>query len=162
MRKAILAIGGMLACAGCAAEPAPAPVFSEVTSRVVTADPSCQDYTARASINGTQQDIAGRACKLPDGSWRVMEGPAGQTDKTVIVYVPPATSGSPAYDPWLWGPPIGFSFGALVFVDREHRFHEFQFHRFASREGGFRQGSFREGGLHHGFEHGGMHGMHRG
>jgi hypothetical protein len=167
MRSVILAVGGTLVCSGCVAQPPPMPVFSEVNTKVVAADPSCQDYTARASIDAVQQEIAGRACQQPDGSWRVTEGTPGQTDKTIIVYVPPASNGSP-YDPWLWGPPIGFSFGALVFVDREHRFHEFQFrhfasreHHVASREGGFREGGFRDG-FHHGSEHGGMHGMHRG
>jgi hypothetical protein len=140
MRVAILVVGGILACAGCVAEPEPAPAVSEVTSRMVAADPSCQDYTARVNIDGTE---------------------LGQTDKSVIVYVPPATSGPLPSDPWLWGPPIGFSFGALVFVDREHRFHEFHLRRFASRDGGLRDGGFR-GGFRHGFEHAGMHGMHRG
>ena len=70
MRSVILAVGGTLVCSGCVAQPPPMPVFSEVNTRVVAADPSCQDYTARASISGAQQEIAGRACQQPDGSWR--------------------------------------------------------------------------------------------
>lgn len=156
MREVIVTFCGVLACAGCVAAPMPEPVISQITSRVAADDPRCQQYTARATINGLEQDIAGRACQQPDGSWRVAEGPPEQPDKYVIVYAPPAYSGYPAYDPWLWGPPIGISLGALVFVDRDHRFHEFHhLHHFAF-------GGFRDGAFHHGFEHGALRGMHHG
>src|SRR5271165_6624359 len=84
-----------------------------------------------------------------------------QVDGALIIV---GTEGYPAYgyDPWLWGPPIGFSIGAFVFVEHGHghRFHDFHrpggfaFHEF-HHEGFHHDGSIHNGSIHNGFHHGG-------
>ncbi len=126
-----------LLCSGCTAvvPPPPQPVVSQLTMTTPPNNPACRDYTMQATIQGKPQTIVGHACQQPDGSWRIVEGPQGQPGQVVTVYPPPAYAYAypyPAYyDPWFWGPPVGFSVGALFFVDGHHHFHHFHgFHRF--------------------------------
>jgi hypothetical protein len=154
MRELTLVVGVTLACSGCVPPP-PQPVFTQVASQVAPDDPNCRVYSAQATIDGRPQAIAGRACRQTDGTWRIAEGPPGQTPQFATVYAPPPYSYYPYYDPWLWDWPIGLSLGtSAIFVDRDHRFHDF---RFAGRHDGGRFGGFRGrfGGFHGGFAHGG-------
>ena len=160
MRNFVLVAGTILACSGCVAASSPEPVISQVTTKVASDDPNCREYTALATIGDKQQPVVGRACQQRDGSWKVTEGTPEQPGQYAAVYPPPYGYYYPDYDPWFWGPPIGLSLGAVVFLDRAHHFHRFPgFHRFA--HGGFHGGFHGE--FHHGgFGHGGLGGMHRG
>lgn len=167
MRALIAVTGLILVGPGCVQAPLtpPEPVISQVSERVAADDPTCREYTARATVDGRPQEIVGRACQRSDGSWRIAEGPPGQPTQFQTVYGPPLSYayGSsfpyypyyPYYDPWSWGPPIGLSFGSsFVFVDRFHHFHHFR-HEFA--HDGFRHDGFRHDGFgHFGFGHGGF------
>jgi hypothetical protein len=152
MRRPVLALATLLMSGSCVAASPPEPDISGVTTNVVGSNQDCEDYTARATIGGQEQVIAGRACQQPGGSWIVAEGPPDRPATYVIVYPPPVYGIYPPYDLGFWGVPIGFSVGTLVFVDREHRVHRFNhFRQFAFREP-------HEGGFHRGFGFGGMRG----
>jgi hypothetical protein len=139
MRIYLLAAGAMLACTACMAAQATEPDVSQVTENVAADNPDCRDYKATATVDGTEQQIVGRACRQQDGTWKITEGPPARPAEYGAVYVPPAYGYYPsygyypAYDPWFWGPPIGLSLGAFVFVDRDHHIHRFHgFRHFAS------------------------------
>lgn len=110
----------------------------------------CRNVTGTADIDGTAQQIAGYACRQPDGSWQIVQG---QDDS--VVYYPGAPYYADYYDPWYdWWPPVLVG-GSVVFVDRFHHFHPMN-HVYYGRPGFRRAGGFR-GGLHGGF-HGGLRG----
>lgn len=157
MRKFGLVAGAVLACSGCVAAAPPEPMISSVTVTPARDDPACRDYTALATIGGTQQRVVGRACQQSDGSWRVREGTPQQPGQYMAVYPAPPYS---YYDPWSWGPPIGLSLGSVIVLDRDRHFHRFRnFHHFAFDRPRDR---FRVGGMHHGFMDGMHHGFGRG
>jgi hypothetical protein len=125
MRRLGAAVGFALICSGCVVTPETQPVVSAVTGDVAADDPNCREYRAQAMVNGQAQDIVGRACLRPDGSWIVTEGPAGAPPQMMIY--PPPPPPPYAYDPWLWDFPVGFSLGTtVVFVDRQHHLHHMQ------------------------------------
>jgi hypothetical protein len=164
MRPIMLLAGVILTCAACVPYTPAEPVFSQIATQPDPADPNCREYSAQVIIEGREQAVVGRACRQTDGSWRVVEGSPDQSIRYVTTYVPPPYAYYPAYDLWLWEPPIGLSLGAsVVFVDRDHRFHHF---RFAGRRDGLRFGGLHEGsrfeGMHHGFGRFGRGGMGRG
>ena len=129
----------LLVCGGCVAQPVPPsePVINQVEYRPDPNDPNCCVYTAQATVNGVPQQIVGRACRQPDGTWRIVEGTPGQPEQYVAIYGPPPYTWYPDYCPWgcdwwWWGPPIGLSLGTFVVVDRDHHFRQFHhFHGFA-------------------------------
>jgi surface antigen len=135
----------LLVCAGCATSQQTDPAFTQVSEQAVPNEANCHDYSATATIDGKPQTIVGRACQQADGSWRVSESVSGQPTQYVVTYQPPPYAEYPYDEAWLWGPPLGFSLGAVVFVDHDHHFHRFHafdhFHHF-----GF-------GGMHHEFAH---------
>jgi hypothetical protein len=153
MRSSIIFMGILLASAGCMAVPQE-PVVTQATMAVSPDNPACRDYTVQAVVDGKPQSVTGQACQQADGSWRVTESVAGQPQQLVQVYPPPYPVY--VYDPWFWGPPIGFSIGAIVFVDHGHghRFHTFHHGRgfaFHGHHGDFTHGGFHShGGFHHG------------
>jgi len=109
----------------------------------------CRAIDGQAEIDGTMQEIVGRACRQPDGTWQVMRD---DSDGRVLVY--PAGA-YPYPDPWYWGPPLFVGVGAsFVFVDRFHHFHHF--HQFGHDHFGRPHGGGFHGGNMHAF--GGMHG----
>lgn len=124
MRLFIPAMILSVACAGCVAPPPSERTISQATVTIPPDDPACRDYTAQATIDGEPQPIVGRACRQPDGSWKITEGPPGQAGTFAGVYTPPPYPAYTYLDPWLWGPPIGLSLGAIFFVDRDHHIHE--------------------------------------
>jgi hypothetical protein len=124
MRRFGPAAGFALFCCGCVVSPEAQPIVSAVTGDVAADDPNCREYHAEAMVDGQPQDIVGRACLRPDGSWMVAEGPAGAPPQMMVIDPPPPPY---AYDPWLWDFPVGFSLGTtVVFVDRQHRLHHMQ------------------------------------
>lgn len=119
----------------------------------------CRAVSAQAEIDGTMQEVTGRACRQPDGTWQLVRD---TPDGNVLVY-PAAVYPYP--DLWYWGPPLFIGVGAgFVFVDHFHRFHHFghvDHDRFGAPHGmGFGRRPFGGGRMHgpggmHGF--GGMH-----
>jgi surface antigen len=146
----ILGIGtALVALAGCVA-----PVASQTQAYDAPSDAaSCRDIAGQAEIDGVMQRIVGRACPQPDGSWRIVQ------DSGAVVVVPAAGypyypySYYPYYDPWYWGPPVGFG-ASFIFVDRFHHHHHMDHVRFEHPDHGMHGGG---GGVR---GPGGMHGMH--
>jgi hypothetical protein len=129
-------------------------VISGVSVRAAQDAAGCEDFTARADVDGMQQDIVGRACQQPDGNWRITQGTPEHPDEDTLIYAPPAYGGYSLDDPWLLGLPLGFAIGTVVFINREHHFHG---HHHLSglafdhnRNGEVHRGSYRGGGAMHG------------
>ncbi|MDT5318556.1 MAG: hypothetical protein QOD88_1078 [Mycobacterium sp.] len=154
MRPGTLLTSFLLACTGCAAVPPPEPVVTQATMTASPSDPACRDYTAQAIIGGSPQTLVGHACRQADGSWRVTGGFPGQAQQIVGVYPDAPYLVSP-YDPWFWGPPIGLSIGAFVFVDhgRGRHFHDFGHVRGFAFNGIHHEGFHRPDTGHSGFHH---------
>ncbi|MFP3566554.1 hypothetical protein [Paraburkholderia sp. SIMBA_030] len=115
--------------------------------------PPCRIVAGQAEIDGVMQQITGRACLQPDGSWQMVEG-----DGTALASYPAPVY---YYDPWYWGPPVVFGGGvSFVFVDRFHHHHHMDHVRMGGHgdwHGG--NGDWRGGhGDWHGGGHGGWHG----
>ena len=119
---------------------------------------NCRAVVAQADIDGTAQQIVGRACLQSDGTWQIVQSADGS-----VLWYPVAAY--PYDDPWYWGPTLFIGAGvSFVFVDRFHRFHHFDHvnhfspidhRRFGVPVGaGFRHGVFPVGASH---EFGGMH-----
>lgn len=124
---------------------------------------NCRAVVAQADIDGTAQQIVGRACLQGDGTWQIVQSADGS-----VLWYPVAAY--PYDDAWYWGPPVFIGAGvSFIFVDRFHRFHHFDHvnhfnhfnhfnpidhRRFGVPMGaGFRHGAFPVG-VGHGF--GGM------
>jgi hypothetical protein len=125
MRSLLFVTCLSLCCAACTLPPAP--YISNVSTTVPPDAPNCQVYTAQVTVDGTTQPIAGRACLQPDGTWQIVEAVPG-VPPAMAVYTPPPYAYQAFYDSWLWGPPLGFSAGGFVFVDRHHHIHDFHGH----------------------------------
>jgi surface antigen len=137
-------------CAACAA---PAEAQSDASV--------CRFVAGQAEIDGVMQQITGRACLQPDGTWQIVEDDAAAQ----------ALADGPVYyyDPWYWGPPVVFGVGvSFVFVDRFHHFHHMDHVRYVHGvRGSFGMGG--RGGWHGarpmhtwgGMSHGGGGGMRR-
>ncbi|WP_175997299.1 hypothetical protein [Burkholderia stabilis] len=133
-----------------------ASVFAQMADDV-TDYGTCRAVVAQADIDGTEQQIVGRACLQSDGTWQIVQSPDGS-----VLWYPAA--GYPYADPWYWGPPLFIGAGvSFVFVDRFRHFHHFdhighfnpiEHRRFGTPMGaGFHHGAF--GGMH---QFGGMSG----
>lgn len=124
-------------CAACAA-----PVEAQSDASAPSGDASaCRFVAGQAEIDGVMQQITGRACLQPDGTWQIVEDDAAAQ----------ALADGPVYyyDPWYWGPPVVFGVGvSFVFVDRFHHFHHMDHVRYVHGV----HGSFGMGGR------GGWHG----
>lgn len=153
MLRIIVIAGIVLGCAGCALPQPIEPEISQVSTSVAPDDPTCIVYSTQAAVDQAERAIIGRACRQADGSWKITEGSPGQPTESTMVYWPPPDAYAGIYDPWLWGPPIGFSIGAVVFVDRDHHIHRIRdFAEFDHLQHHFGHlGHFAEGmGMHHG------------
>jgi putative hemolysin len=153
-----MALCGCVACTTpVASQPVPADPLNGTTT-TSSAPSSCTMVNGTADIDGTTQNISGLACKQPDGTWQIQQQDTGVYMGDV--YPPPAYPYYPYYDPWFYGPPAAFGFGAsFVFVDRFHHFHHMDHARFGPHVGfgsrGAFHGAFRGGS---GFHGGGFHG----
>lgn len=85
----------------------------------------CRAVIGQAEIDGTAQQIIGRACQQSDGTWQIVQNPDGS-----VLWYPLDTYPYP--DPWYWGPTVFVGVGtSFIFVDRFHHFHRFHdFRRF--------------------------------
>jgi surface antigen len=139
-------------CAACAA-----PVAAQSDANAPLNDAStCRFVVGQAEIDGVMQQVSGRACLQPDGSWQVVEDdPAALALGPAPVYY---------YDPWYWwGPPVVFAAGvSFVFVDRFHHFHHMDHVRYGHGSYGMgAHGNWRGGASTHvwsGMSHGGAGG----
>ncbi|MFM0278035.1 hypothetical protein P0D75_08440 [Paraburkholderia sediminicola] len=155
----LLRVGTLLVCLGFAA-PVPAQTYDE--SPVPVDSTNCRAVVGQAEIDGTMQQIVGRACLQSDGTWQIVQSPDGN-----VLWYPVAAYPYP--DPWWWGPPIFIGAGvSFIFVDHFHHFHHFDhFHQMGPGHvtfvgAGVHRGPFPGGGVHdfggtRGF--GGMHGF---
>jgi len=146
----LFCFGLVLACLGLSA---PAPAFAQTydDSTAPVVDANCRAVAGQAEIDGTMQQIVGRACLQSDGTWQIMHNPDG----SVLTY---PIAQYPYPDPWYWGPPVFIGAGvSFIFVDRFHHFSHF--HHFHQMEHVHVGGSMR-GGFHGGHTpvpSGGMH-----
>jgi surface antigen len=127
-------------CAVCAA-----PVEAQTDANAPgDTQPTCRLVAGQAEIDGVMQQITGRACLQPDGTWQIVEDDAGaQYLADGPVYY---------YDPWYWGPPVVFAAGvSFVFIDRFHHHHHMDHVHYVHGVSGM-------GG--HGVWHGGASSMH--
>jgi hypothetical protein len=151
MLRTIVIAGSVLGCAGCALPQPVEPEISQVSALVAPDDPNCIVYSTQAAVGQTEQAIIGRACRQADGSWKVTEGSPGPATQSTIIYWPPPDAYVGIYDPWLWGPPIGFSVGFVVFVDHDHHVHHVRdFAEFAHVPHRFDHHFAQGMGMHHG------------
>ncbi|KGV91162.1 hypothetical protein X897_3314 [Burkholderia pseudomallei ABCPW 30] len=116
-----------------------AQTYDGTTAPIDTSD--CRAITGQADIDGTMQQVVGRACLQSDGTWRLVQNPDGS-----VPWYPLAAYPYP--DPWYWGAPFFVGAGTtFVFVDRFHHFHRFhRFHPMTPSHVGPPAG----GGVHHG------------
>src|SRR5579864_2250626 len=74
MRYLLPAVALASLCVGCVQPPPPAPppgMVSELAASVPAANQNCREYQATGTVNGQQQPVIGRACRQPDGTWRL-------------------------------------------------------------------------------------------
>jgi surface antigen len=150
----LLRFGTLLVCLGFTA-PAHAQTYDDLTAPATSSN--CRAIVGEAEIDGSMQQIAGRACLQSDGTWQIVQS----SDGSVLWY---PLAAYPYPDLWWWGPPILFGAGvSFIFVDHFHHFHHFyHFHpmnhgRFGAPIGtGFHRGPF-PGRSRDGF--GGVHGF---
>ncbi|MGU7780066.1 hypothetical protein [Burkholderia sp. PU8-34] len=113
----LLRFGMGFVCAGFSAA-----VFAQMYDNLPADSTNCRAVVGQAEIDGTEQQIVGRACLQSDGTWQIVQSPDGS-----ILWYPLAAYPYP--DPWYWGPPLFIGAGvSFIFVDRFHHFHHF--HRF--------------------------------
>ncbi|OAJ54406.1 hypothetical protein [Paraburkholderia ginsengiterrae] len=149
-------------CAACAAPVEAPPVAAQADlSAPGPGEPTCRLVAGQAEIDGVTQQITGRACLQPDGSWQIAE------DDTAAQYL--AYGPVYYYDPWYWGPPVVFGGGvSIVFIDRFHHHHHMDHVHFVHGSSGMGgHGGWHGGSSMHmwggssGMLHGGGGGMHR-
>lgn len=146
----LLRFGTLLVCLGFSAS-ALAQMYDESPAPAESGG-NCRAVAAQAEIDGTIQQMVGRACLQPDGTWQIVQDPDG-----TIVWYPVAAYPYP--DPWYWGPPLFIGTGvSFIFIDRFHHFHHFHhfdhFHQMdhnhfgAPMAAGFHRAPFPGGGVH--------------
>ena len=141
-------------CAGCAA-----PVEAQSDANAPLSDASaCRFVVGQAEIDGVMQQVSGRACLQPDGSWQIVED-----DAAALALAPAPVY---YYDPWYWGPPVVFAGGvSVIFVDRFHHFHHMEHVHYVRGSNGMGARGGWHGGastqMWSGMSHGGGGGMHR-
>jgi len=118
----------------CMACTTPGPPPSMAAAPLDDQTPTCRMVVGQAEIDGTMQQIAGRACRQPDGTWQIMQDADGGA---VAVYPLTAYPYYPYYDPWYWGPPVAIGVGgSFIFVDHFHHFHHMDHGHFGHPSGG--------------------------
>lgn len=131
-------LGSGVACL-CLSAVGAAPAGAQTDANASSSDASaCRLVVGQAEIDGVMQQISGRACLQPDGTWQIVEDDAAQALTPDY------------YGPWYWGPPVVLGAGvSFIFVDRFHHFHHMDHVHYP-------HGSYGMGG--HGGWHGGWHG----
>ncbi|WP_133647724.1 hypothetical protein [Paraburkholderia flava] len=106
---------------------------------------NCRAVSGQAEIDGTTQQIVGRACQQSNGTWQIV-----QTDDGNVLWYP--AGAYPYADPWWYGPPLFIGAGVgFIFVDRFHHFHRFYHYNHFHQFGYHHFGASAMGGFHHGF-----------
>jgi hypothetical protein len=85
---AILGLAAQLACAACqplpdaslAANPAGLP-----TPMPTSAQPDCREFTALVTTAGRPEQASGKACRQPDGGWRIVQNTPGLPTQEYVV-----------------------------------------------------------------------------
>jgi len=147
--------GGLAFVCLCAACAAPVAAQSDANAPGDAA-PTCRLVAGQAEIDGVMQQINGRACLQPDGTWQIVEGDTGAqylADQPVYYY-----------DPWYWGPPVVYGGGvSFIFIDRFHHHHHMDHVHFVHGTSGMGgHGGWHGGSSMHmwsGASHGGAGGM---
>lgn len=80
----------------CAAWGAVTPVAADTTSPVPSKGLYCREFTMPVVIDGQSRQAYGRACQMPDGTWRVMEDAAFKPPHSLGPPPPAATATGPA------------------------------------------------------------------
>jgi surface antigen len=121
------------------------------TAAYSTDSTNCRAVVGQADIDGTPQQIVGRACLQADGTWQYVQ----DADGSVLWY---PLAAYPYPDPWWWGAPIFIGVGVrFIFIDRFHHHHRFNYlvhvrpldHRVNVPAGmGFHHGAVVGGGMH--------------
>jgi hypothetical protein len=149
------AVPGMcVACLTCIA--CTTPVASQPVGADSLNDPAltCRMVSGQAEIDGVTQQIVGRACRQPDGTWQIVQDADGSEAAIYPIPAYPYYPYYPYYDPWYWGPPLAIGVGvSFIFVDHFHHFHHMDHVHFGHPSNGM--------GMHGGFHGGGggFHGM---
>ena len=105
----LLRLGTLFFCLGASA-PALAQTYDD--SDVTGNYGNCRAVVGQAEIDGTAQQVVGRACLQPDGTWQFVQSPDGD-----VMWYPVATY--PYSDPWWWGPPALYQFGRELHFCRQ-------------------------------------------
>ncbi|MFM0094686.1 hypothetical protein PQQ87_03675 [Paraburkholderia nemoris] len=142
----------------CAVYAAPVEAQAQADANAPSTDTStCRFVVGQAEIDGVMQQVSGRACQQPDGSWQIVED-----DAAALALAPAPVY---YYDPWYWGPPVLFGGVSVIFVDRFHHFHHVDHVHYVRGSFGMGgRGGWHGGGSAHmwsGMSHGGGGGMHR-
>jgi surface antigen len=149
MMRQLVRLGIMLATLGFAA-PALAQTYDDAAGGYVDPGANCRAVAGQADVDGSMQQVVGRACLQSDGTWQIVENPDGSTLVYPVAYYPYP-------DPWYWGPPLFIGAGvSFIFIDRFHHHSHFDhFHQMGHMHVGAPMGS----GFHGGPSHfgGGMH-----
>ncbi|MFL9953271.1 hypothetical protein PQR21_27155 [Paraburkholderia nemoris] len=142
----------------CAVYATPVEAQAQADANAPSTDTStCRFVVGQAEIDGVMQQVSGRACLQPDGSWQIVED-----DAAALALAPAPVY---YYDPWYWGPPVLFGGVSVTFVDRFHHFHHMDHVHYVRGSFGMGgHGGWHGGGSAHmwgGMSHGGGGGMHR-
>lgn len=127
----------LASCAAGSGEPAVSTLEStprSTVSALTAAEGDCREYTVPITVGGRAETAYGKACRQPDGSWQIVQGPGGPegaanppgtVQSTVIYPAYPAYGswwGAPWWgSPW-WGPSFGFG-GFVGFGSHHHHHH---------------------------------------
>jgi surface antigen len=157
MMRQLFRLGIMLAALGFAA-PALAQTYDDAAGADVDSGANCRAVAGQADVDGSTQQVVGRACLQSDGTWQIVESPDGSMLVYPVAYYPYP-------DPWYWGPPLFIGAGvSFIFVDRFHHHSHFNhFHQMghmhvgAPMGSGFHGGPSRFGGGSHAFWGGHRH-----
>jgi surface antigen len=157
MMRQLLRLGIVLAALGFGA-PALAQSYDDIVGVDGDSGANCRAVAGQADVDGSAQQVVGRACLQSDGTWQMVESPDGSTLVYPVAYYPYP-------DPWYWGPPLFIGAGvSFIFVDRFHHHSHFDhFHQMghmhvgAPMGSGFHGGPSRFGGGSHAFWGGHRH-----
>jgi len=138
--RQLLLLGVMLAAMGCAA-PALAQTYNDAAATDIDSGANCRAVAGQADVDGSMQQVVGRACLQSDGTWQIVESPDGSMLVYPVAYYPYP-------DPWYWGPSLFIGAGvSFIFVDRfHHRSHLDHFHQMGHMHVGAPMGSGFHGG----------------
>src|SRR5476651_53364 len=74
MMRQLLRLGIMLAALGFAA-PALAQMYDDAAGADVDSGANCRAVAGQADVDGSMQQVVGRACLQSDGTWQIVENP---------------------------------------------------------------------------------------